>query len=109
MVQLHSDLGASGLEILAFPCNQFGNQEPATCEAVEKFAADRYGADFRIMEKVAVNGPNAHPVYKWFKTKTGAHISWNFGVYFVVSKAGDVKAYPDVSPGQLAGVLRGEL
>ena len=47
--------------------------------------------------------------YKWFKTKTGAHISWNFGVYFVVSKTGDVKAYPDVSPGQLAGVLRGEL
>ena len=109
MVELHDELGNEGLEILAFPCNQFGNQEPATCEVVAEFAKSAYGADFTMMEKVAVHGPRAHPVYNFLRATTGATPSWNFGVYFVVSRSGEVKAYPDVAPAQLAGVLRGEL
>ena len=109
MVELHDELGHEGLEILAFPCNQFGNQEPATCEVVAEFAKSTYGADFTMMEKVAVHGPRAHPVYNFLRATTGATPSWNFGVYFVVSRSGEVKAYPDVAPAQLAGVLRGEL
>ena len=62
-----------------------------------------------LMEKVAVHGPRAHPVYNFLRATTGATPSWNFGVYFVVSRSGEVKAYPDVAPAQLAGVLRGEL
>ncbi|KAH8059207.1 glutathione peroxidase [Aureococcus anophagefferens] len=93
MVELHDELGNEGLEILAFPCNQFGNQEPATCEVVAEFAKSTYGADFTMMEKVAVHGPRAHPVYNFLRATTGATPSWNFGVYFVVSRSGEVKAY----------------
>ena len=80
-MQLHDELGASGLEILAFPCNQFGKQEPKSCEEVQRFAVNTYGVEFTMMDKVNVNGHEAHPVFNYLKAKTNAKITWNFGCY----------------------------
>ena len=90
MVRLHAELGASGLEILAFPCNQFGNQEPQAARDVEARIRKRYGVAFHVMAKVDVNGPNSHAVFRYLKHKTPKVplISWNFGVYYVVGRDG---------------------
>ena len=79
MVRLHAELGASGLEILAFPCNQFGNQEPQAARDVETRIRKRYGVAFHVMAKVDVNGPNSHAVFRYLKHKTPKvpRISWN--------------------------------
>lgn len=78
---LHDALYARGLRILAFPCNQFGKQEPGTAEDIRQFA-DKFGAQFDIFEKVEVNGAAAHPVFKFVRSQLsdvlGSSIKWNF-------------------------------
>ncbi|KHN45371.1 Putative glutathione peroxidase 4 [Glycine soja] len=93
----------SGLEILAFPCNQFLKQEPGSSQEAEEFACTRYKAEYPIFGKVRVNGPDTAPVYKFLKAnKTGflgSRIKWNF-TKFLVDKEGHVLARygPTTSP-----------
>lgn len=68
---LHDELAESGLRILAFPCNQFGSQEPGTNEEIKAFAHDKYGVKFDMFSKINVNGNNADPLYKYLKMKQG--------------------------------------
>ena len=85
-------------EILAFPSNQFGHQEPDTCPMIKKFAQNK-GVEFRMMYKIDVNGPDAHIVYKYLKAKAGpTFINWNFATYFVVSPEGLIRSYSGVEP-----------
>lgn len=72
-----------GLEIFAFPCNQFGSQEPGEPEQIKAFVG-KYGAKLNLMGKVEVNGANTHPLYKVLK-KGGRDIKWNFHTKFLVS------------------------
>mmetsp|Transcript_23799 Transcript_23799/g.61091 ORF Transcript_23799/g.61091 Transcript_23799/m.61091 type:complete len:105 (-) Transcript_23799:170-484(-) len=69
---------------MAFPCNQFGHQEPGSDAEIKKFA---YGHGFTgfLMDKVDVNGPSTHPVYSWLKEQSGdtSDISWNFAKFLV--------------------------
>lgn len=100
LVQLWNSLHPyySHLRILAFPCNQFGNQEPESNENVLEFARNK-GVTFTMMDKIEVNGPNASLVYRYLKSKAGIeNIGWNFGTYFVISRGGDVKAFTGVDP-----------
>jgi glutathione peroxidase len=83
---------AKGLEILGFPCNQFGAQEPGSAEEIQNFCSTNYGVTFPMFEKIDVNGDSAHPLYVYLKDHapgilgtTG--IKWNF-TKFVVSKDG---------------------
>ena len=83
---------AKGLEILGFPCNQFGAQEPGSAEQIQSFCSTNYGVTFPMFEKVDVNGAAAHPLYVFLKDQapgilgtTG--IKWNF-TKFIVSKDG---------------------
>ena len=83
---------AKGLEILGFPCNQFGAQEPGSAEEIQKFCSANYGVTFPMFEKIDVNGDSTHPLYIYLKDQapgilgtTG--IKWNF-TKFVVSKDG---------------------
>lgn len=94
LVQLHEELSHSGgFEILAFPCNQFGQQEPHAPEVIKQFC-DSKGVSFRVMEKIHVNGPKAHPVYKFLKHTAGPRrIQWNFATYYLISSEGKVQAY----------------
>ena len=63
--QLHSRYASKGLSILAFPCNAFGGQEPGSPEEIFAFATSRKSAKFDLFRKVEVNGPSAHPLFKW--------------------------------------------
>ena len=79
------------LAILAFPCNQFGSQEPGTNSQIKKFA-DGFGVKFDMFEKIDVNGPDSHPLWAFLKDKQGGllgnNIKWNF-TKFVIDKNGN--------------------
>eukprot|EP00003_Mantamonas_plastica_P013405 TRINITY_DN2339_c2_g2_i2.p1 TRINITY_DN2339_c2_g2~~TRINITY_DN2339_c2_g2_i2.p1 ORF type:complete len:159 (-),score=36.32 TRINITY_DN2339_c2_g2_i2:538-1014(-) len=79
---MYEELGPKGLEILAFPCNQFGKQEPGTDEEILEFATSKYGATFQLFSKVKVNGDEAHEIFKWLKNEKGSMLGkglkWNF-------------------------------
>ncbi len=94
------------VNILAFPCNQFGAQEPGTSEEINEFAVEEYGVEFTMMEKVDVNGRSASFVYKYLKSVAGPSvIEWNFATYFVVSPDGTVDSYSGANPMSLKGNL----
>ena len=67
MVQLHKQYRDKGFEILAFPCNQFGGQEPASNAEVKAFARELYSAEFPMFAKTEVNGANANPIYQYLR------------------------------------------
>ncbi|KAM7253903.1 hypothetical protein ACFE04_031585 [Oxalis oulophora] len=93
MTELYSKYKDKGLEILAFPCNQFLKQEPASSEHVHEFACTRFQAEYPVFDKVRCNGQNAAPVYKFLKASKsglfGSRIKWNFAK-FLVDKEGHV-------------------
>jgi glutathione peroxidase len=70
--QLHAKYAAQGLSILAFPCNQFGEQEPGTSDQIYSFAMKAKGVQFDLFRKVDVQGRNAHPVFKWLLGEDGS-------------------------------------
>lgn len=91
------------MEILAFPCDQFGGQELATPEEIRSFT-DGYNVKFNMMGKVDVNGGNTDPVYKLLKGSDGADITWNFATKFLVKCAGptcDVYRYDGANPSDM--------
>ncbi|KAJ4712109.1 Glutathione peroxidase [Melia azedarach] len=101
--QLYAKYKDQGLEILAFPCNQFGGQEPGSNEHILEVACTRFKAEFPIFGKIDVNGENTSPVYKILKagnwTMFEDNIQWNFGK-FLVDRNGKVydRYYPSTSP-----------
>lgn len=91
---LYQDLQAQGLEILGFPCNQFGKQEPGDAEDIASFCERNYGVSFPMFEKIDVNGANAAPLYRYLKTAApglmgSKAIKWNF-TKFLVDRSGKV-------------------
>jgi glutathione peroxidase len=83
---------AAGLEIIGFPCNQFGEQEPGSASDIESFCAVNYGVSFTMFDKIDVNGDGTHPLFKWLKAQApgllgSEAIKWNF-TKFLVSKDG---------------------
>ncbi|KAF7237085.1 Phospholipid hydroperoxide glutathione peroxidase [Varanus komodoensis] len=93
-LEKYSRYAEKGLRILAFPCNQFGKQEPGTNEEIKAFAAG-YGVTFDMFGKIEVNGDGAHPLWKWMKSQPkgrgslGNAIKWNF-TKFLINKEGQV-------------------
>ena len=85
---LYRDYREQGFSVLAFPCNQFGGQEPGDAEAITQFCSSRYGITFPLFEKIEVNGPRAHPLYTWLKSQKAGilgseSIKWNFSKFLV--------------------------
>jgi len=83
-----------GFEVLAFPCNQFGGQEPGTPEEISSFCTLNYGVSFPVMDKVEVNGRGALPLFAWLKAAApgilgSRGIKWNF-TKFLVGRDGKV-------------------
>ena len=62
--ELQKKYEPKGFTVIGFPCNQFGGQEPGTAEEIAEFCATNYGVTFPIMEKIEVNGPDRHDIYK---------------------------------------------
>jgi glutathione peroxidase len=83
-----------GFAVLGFPCNQFGAQEPGSAEQIGSFCEKNYGVTFPLFARIDVNGPDAHPLYRYLKSEksgifgTGA-IKWNF-TKFLVNRQGKV-------------------
>ncbi len=106
--ELYRQYKDKGLVVLGFPCDQFGHQEPGDENEIKNFCSLNYDVSFPMFAKVEVNGPNAHPVYKYLKgEKPGLlgseGIKWNF-TKFLVDKSGKVvKRYaPTDKPESLA-------
>jgi len=101
---LHEKYNKKGLAILAFPCNQFGRQEPGTAKEIRTFCTENYGVKFDLFAKVDVNGKKACPLYKHLtgldlKPKGKGNVSWNFEK-FLIDRTGKVIARfePRTSP-----------
>ncbi|MGI6264499.1 MAG: glutathione peroxidase [Acutalibacteraceae bacterium] len=91
---LYEKYQEQGLEILDFPCNQFGNQAPGTEEEIVDFCQSRYGVTFRQFAKIEVNGENEAPLYTFLKSQKkgmmgSKNIKWNF-TKFLVDRQGNV-------------------
>lgn len=67
---MYNELSGKGFEILAFPCNQFFKQENGSHEEIIKFVKTNYNSKFTLFEKVEVNGPNTHPVYRYLRRRS---------------------------------------
>ena len=85
---------AKGLEVLGFPCNQFGAQEPGDAGQIGAFCQKNYGVSFQMFDKINVNGREAHPLYKWLTHSAPGilgieAIKWNF-TKFLLGRDGQV-------------------
>ncbi|NND82844.1 MAG: glutathione peroxidase [Gammaproteobacteria bacterium] len=93
---LYKDLHEQGLEVLGFPCNQFGSQDPGDEGQIEEFCQLNYGVSFPMFSKIEVNGKGAHPLYQYLKKEAkgllgSEKIKWNF-TKFLINKEGGVVA-----------------
>ena len=91
--ELYRDYKDRGFEVLAFPCNQFGAQEPGDAEEIQNFCSLTYDVSFPLMAKIDVNGDEADPIFKYLKKEKtgllGSGIKWNF-TKFLVNRDGKV-------------------
>jgi glutathione peroxidase len=92
--QLHQRYQTQGFEVLGFPCNQFGKQEPGSATEIGAFCESKYGITFPLFAKIEVNGKHAHPLFKHLKNAAPGifgtqSIKWNF-TKFLVNKDGTV-------------------
>ena len=91
---LYEEVKDAGLEILGFPCNQFGGQEPGSAEEIAQFCESRFNVTFPLFAKTDVNGPHAHPLYQHLKSAAPGilgteAIKWNF-TKFLINREGNV-------------------
>lgn len=107
--QVYQQFRDKGVEVLGFPCNQFGAQEPGSAAEIGAFCEKNYGVTFPLFAKIDVNGDGADPLFKYLKNEaTGVlgtqAIKWNF-TKFLVQKDGTVfKRYaPSTKPEELVG------
>ena len=113
--QLYSEYREQGLEVLAFPCNQFGGQEPGSDEEIATFCQARFQTSFLLFSKVDVNGEQAHPVFRYLTTQApgilgSTAIKWNFTKFLVDRKGKVVKRFapkdaPDSMRSQIEELL----
>lgn len=110
--ELYQKYHEKGLTILAFPCNQFGSQEPGDAGAIKDFCDLKFNVTFPLMEKIDVNGENAHPLYRYLKEALPGimgtkDIKWNFTKFLVDRQGKPVKRYaPQDTPEKIAKDLQ---
>ena len=96
--ELQAQFRDRGFEVLAFPCNRFGAQEPGSEEEIVEFCTTRFSATFPIFAKIDVNGADAHPLYSWLKAEAKGvlgteRIKWNFTKFLIDSEGKVFKRY----------------
>ena len=94
--RLHDTYSSRGFEVLGFPCNQFGGQEPGTSDEIKTFCETSYGVSFPMFEKLEVNGPGRHALYEQLTAVADTEgkagdIQWNFEK-FLVAPDGEIVA-----------------
>lgn len=93
---LWRQFGPQGFEVIAFPCNQFGHQEPGSADEIDQFCKVNFGLSFPLMGKIDVNGSGATPLYNWLKAEAPGvmgtkSVKWNF-TKFLIGRDGAVLA-----------------
>jgi glutathione peroxidase len=102
--KLYKNYGDKGLEILGFPCNQFGHQDPGANEKINEFCSLNYGVSFDMFAKVDVNGSDALPLFDFLKEKApgvlgSKGIKWNFTKFLINAEGEVIKRFaPTVTP-----------
>ena len=103
--------GERGFEVVAFPCNQFGGQEPGSADEISAFCEVNYGVTFPVMAKIEVNGEGADPLFDWLKAEAPGvlgtqRIKWNF-TKFLIGRDGKVVARfaPTTPPARLEAAI----
>jgi glutathione peroxidase len=105
--KLYDKYEKRGLVVLGFPCNQFGAQEPGDAQQIASFCDLNYGVTFPMMRKIDVNGPNAHPLYKYLTEAAPGllgtrAIKWNFTKFLVSRDGARITRYaPTDTPAQI--------
>lgn len=92
-----------GLVVIGFPCNQFASQDPGSNDEIESFCRLNYGVTFQIMQKIDVNGDNAHPIFRYLRHETKGlfsdKVKWNFTKFLISRDGKSIKRYaPTVKP-----------
>lgn len=109
--ELYKKYHDKGLEILDFPCNQFGHQAPGSDQEIDSFCTLKYDTTFPRFKKIDVNGENASPLYKWLKSEKGGlfgnAIKWNFTKFLVDRKGKVVERYsPTTAPSKIEDKIK---
>ncbi|HUF84682.1 MAG TPA: glutathione peroxidase [Acidimicrobiia bacterium] len=115
--QLHEEYGDRGFEVLGFPCNQFGAQEPGGPGEIAQFCETNYGVTFPLFEKIEVNGEGRHPLYEELTAVSDADgeagdIQWNFEKFLVSPDGKSIRRFrPMTAPDdpELVGAIQDEL
>jgi glutathione peroxidase len=112
--ELYTKYKDRGFDLLAFPCDQFGHQEPGEDDEIKEFCELNYGVEFPLFSKIDVNGDNAHPLYKFLKTAKGGllgdAIKWNFTKFLVDKQGNVVERYaPMTSPERISPDIEKQL
>jgi glutathione peroxidase len=108
---LYDRYHARGFEILGFPCNQFGRQEPGSNEQIEQFCETRFNVGFPLFSKLEVNGSSADPLYKYLKHAApgilgSERIKWNFTKFLVSRDGSQIKRFaPNTKPEELVSAI----
>jgi glutathione peroxidase len=106
--ELYQRFKDQGFEVLGFPCNQFGGQEPGNADEIAEFCKVNFGVSFPLMAKVEVNGPDASPLFDWMKSEKkglmgSTSIKWNFTKFLIDREGSVVKRYgPQDTPASIA-------
>jgi glutathione peroxidase len=112
---LHARHAADGLAVLGFPCNQFGRQDAGADAEIAAFCQRNYGVDFPMMSRIEVNGPGAHPLFRWLERQApgllgSRSVKWNFTKFLVQRDGRTVRRYapwraPDRLEADIAAAL----
>ncbi|MBT4790653.1 MAG: glutathione peroxidase [Halobacteriovoraceae bacterium] len=109
--KLYEDFKDKGLEVLGFPCNQFGQQEPGTDSEIQEFCQLQFGIKFSVFQKIDVNGKSTHPLYAYLKKEApglfgSQAIKWSFTKFLVDRNGVVIKRY---SPKDLPESIVGDI
>nr|WP_254922515.1 glutathione peroxidase [Pantoea ananatis] len=107
---LYKKYAAQGLVVLGFPCNQFGKQEPGSADDIAQTCHIHYGVSFPMFEKVEVNGPGTHPLFRYLKAELpgvlGGRIKWNFTKFLIGRDGKPLKRFaPITTPEKIEATL----
>ena len=113
--QLYSQFSAKGFEVLAFPCNQFGGQEPGSDDEIQAFCSTRFNVTFPVFSKIDVNGSNASELFQYLKQQQSGvlgskRIKWNFTKFLVDARGSIIARFPpSTAPVKLESIIQGLL
>lgn len=102
--ELYKNKGGDQFEIVGFPCNDFGAQEPGSESEIQSFCTSNYGVTFPMMSKITVKGENKHPLYDWLLKESSKkdqlnEVKWNFQKFLIDENGSHVKTIePTVEP-----------